>query len=268
MSKIHFVTFGCDERFKVSRKKITEEARKTGWFDKIFLYDPSVLYNHSNYKKNFQGRGAGYWWWKPVVQSMALNQIDDDDLLLYLDAGFFINPNGHDEFKRYINLVNSSVGLLAHKLSTVNKEWTKRDLFKLLDCDTIEYANDTQIAAGFVLYKKNKIISEFLENYVKVGLIDHAMNDDPSYNKNYEGYIEHRHDQSVFSLLIKKTFRENEIASVVYGQDYADDVSYIRDHYWPNTNNPVYSLNRNECKNLKHPFYAARISDVELGILI
>jgi len=32
----------------------------------------------------------------------------------------------------------------------------------------------------------------------------HLLNDEPSISKNYEEFIEHRHDQSIFSIIRKK----------------------------------------------------------------
>lgn len=44
------------------------------------------------YSKNFNGlsysRGFGYWCWKPRVILMALEQIKEGDLLVFLDIGF------------------------------------------------------------------------------------------------------------------------------------------------------------------------------------
>ena len=47
MSKIHFVTFGCDNVFKYSRERLKNEAFESGWFDKIFIYQPNDLLEYN-----------------------------------------------------------------------------------------------------------------------------------------------------------------------------------------------------------------------------
>jgi hypothetical protein len=253
MSKVHFVTFGCDRRFCQSRQRITKEAKDSGWFDKVFTYSPSDL---DGYNKDFnRPQGAGYWWWKATVQLLALQKIDDGDFLLYLDAGFHINKHGKNIFDQYINDVRNNSGLLAFACHlAIEKKWTKRDLFKLLDCDSPEFTESDQIASGLVIYRKNKLNIDFLKEYQKVSFIDHAINDDPSYNQNYEEFITHRHDQSIFGLLIKKIFKGQNIALIYNEPFYADEVNLIR--------NSIKGNNSVDIKSLKLPFYAARIDDL------
>ena len=251
MSKVHFVTFGCDIRFKSSRQRLANEARDSGWFDKIFVYEPSNLLD---YKKSFANRGAGYWWWKATIQSLALSQIPDGDLLLYLDAGFYINKYAKNIFDQYVDIVNNNAGFLAfncHK--SFEKDWTKRDLFKLLDCDFPEYTESEQIASGLVLYKKNELSIKFLKEYQKVSFIDHAMNDHPSYNENYEGFIEHRHDQSVFGLLAKKFYKNKNIELIKNYKAYEDEIDLIKKWMMDKSTTGI--------EYLKYPFLAARIDE-------
>jgi len=258
MNKVHFVTFGCDNAFKYSRERLVNEAMDSGWFDTVFTYEPNQLLN---YNKSFEGRGAGYWWWKPVVQSLVMNQIDDGDFLLYLDAGFYINKYAKNIFDEYIDIVNKNAGFLALNCSSsTEKHWTKRDLFKLLNCDSAYYTDSPQIAAGLVIYKKNKLSIKFLQEYESVCSINHAVNDHPSYNKNYEGFIEHRHDQSVFGLLVKKIYKNEDISLIDYYQQYADETDFVKKWMMDDSIEGI--------QNLKHPFLAARLYDTNLKIKI
>jgi len=251
MNKIHFVTFGCDKFFKHSRKRLADEASKSGWFDKIFIYEPNDLLE---YKKSFKGRGAGYWWWKSVVQSLALNEIDDGDLLLYLDAGCYINKYGKNIFDEYVDIVNKNEGFLAfNSPPAIEKNYTKRDLFKLLDCDTTHYTDSNQIGSGVVIYKKNNLTIEFLNEFQKISLTPHSLNDYDSYNQNYKGFIEHRHDQSVFSLLVKKLYKNKNIALINFDTPLRNESDLIID--W------IKNKNVKDITNLKYPFLITRIHD-------
>jgi len=253
MSKVHFVTFGCDNWFRLSRQRLAKEAADSGWFDKIFVYEPKNL---SDYNRSFPGRGAGHWWWKATVQSLALSQIDDGDLLLYMDAGFYINKYAKNAFDQYVDIVNNNAGLLTFSTPSIEKNWTKRDLFKLLDCDTIEYTDSTQIGSGLVLYKKNDASIKFLQEYQAVSFINHAMDDHPSYNENYSGFIEHRHDQSVFGLLLKKLYKNRDIALIDgHAVDYFNEVELVKKWMMDKTTTGI--------ENLKYPFLSARINDMK-----
>ena len=254
MNKVHFVTFGCDNEFKYSRERLANEAIDSGWFDTVFVYEPSQLLH---YHKSFEGRGAGHWWWKSVVQSLVMNQIDDGDLLLYLDSGFYINKYAKNIFDEYIDIVNKNAGFLALNCpSSIEKYWTKRDLFKLLNCDSPYYTDSSQVAAGLVIYKKNELSIKFLQEYESACSINHMVNDHPSYNENYEGFIEHRHDQSVFGLLVKKIYKNKNIALIDYCQPYADEIDFVKKWMMDDTIEGI--------QNLKHPFLAARLHDTNL----
>ena len=252
MSKVHFVTFGCDNVFKLSRQRLANEAKESGWFDNIFVYGPENL---TSYNRGFETRGAGYWWWKATVQSLALSQIDDGDLLLYLDAGFYLNKYAKNVFDQYVDIVKNNAGFLALGTPSIEKLWTKRDLFKLLDCDRYEYTDSNQVASGLVIYKKNDASIKFLQEYQTVSLINHAMDDHPSYNQNYEGFIEHRHDQSVFGLLVKKLYKDHNIAVIDYDSLYGDEVELVKKWMMDKTITGI--------EDLKHPFLATRINDMK-----
>ena len=129
-------------------------------------------------------------------------------------------------------------------------------MFKLLECDLPEYTETDQIASGLVLYKKNELSIKFLKEYQAVSFIDHSLNDHPSYNENYEGFIEHRHDQSVFGLLVKKIYKNYNIELVKNYKAYEDEIELVRK--W------MMDKNTTGIEDLKHPFLATRIRDYPL----
>lgn len=250
MSKVHLVTFGCNHNFKKSRQRLVKQAEETGWFDNIFEYTPESL---AHYNKTFSGRGAGYWWWKSAIQQDVINQIEENDILVYIDAGFYINKFAKKEFDNYLEIVNKNSGFLASHTSSVAKQWTKRDLFKLLDCDNPENTESEQIEAGLVFYRKNHLSVKFLKEFHQMSMIEHAINDDPSFNENYEGFVEHRHDQSIFSLLVNKIYKNENIDLIYYQPYYDKDITFLR--------NCIVTNDFSGVENLTYPFYTTRIND-------
>ena len=75
-----------------------------------------------------------------------------------------------------------------------------------MDCDTEKYTDSTQTLATFFLVKKTKKAIDFISAYKKYCFDSRILSDDPNVlgEENYQGFIEHRHDQSVLSLLSKK----------------------------------------------------------------
>lgn len=204
MNKVYLVTFGCG-KFEKSKWVLYNEAKETGWFDDIFAYGESDV---TKYGRSLMGRGAGYWWWKPIVISFALNKIENDSILLYLDAGCRLNKNGYDRFNEYVGLCNQSPGFLGFggkdfSLISSDRTHTKRDLIKLLDCDHKIYLDSNQIGGGIFFIKKNSFSLKLIDDFINLCKIDHAINDEQSFHKEYPEFIEHRHDQSVLSLLVK-----------------------------------------------------------------
>lgn len=172
-------------------------------------------------------RGGGYWIWKPYIILKTLDLIGEDDVLLYCDAGtVFVNS---------IRLLKSTmdaqqVDIMPFQLLAPEKQWTKRDAFILMECDSPEYTETSQILSGYILMRKNervkKLFSEFLEYAQDERII--TDNDNVLGQPNYEGFNENRHDQTIFSLLCKKyglkTFRDPSQYGLYYKDFYSEDV--------------------------------------------
>ena len=98
--KIHFITY-ADEKFKYSKERIDKEAIHFGHFDTVTIYGPEDLDN--NFKAQFREilklpRGGGYWIWRPYILEKKFNEINDNDILIFLDAGCTINIAGKNKF--------------------------------------------------------------------------------------------------------------------------------------------------------------------------
>jgi hypothetical protein len=225
--KLYFLSFG-NNRYNQALYRIRSEAVSLNVFNHIYIYNENELKDLTEFwekNKDFvlsNARGYGYWIWKPFLVKYTLSLMDENDILVYADAGCQLNPLGIDKFRDYINIVNNSTsGILSFQLQSehLEKRWTKMDLFNHLKCHNL--ADTNQLIATSFLIKKNdkniKIVNEWYDlccNY-------HLVDDSPSISKNYEIFVEHRHDQSIFSLLRK-----------IYGTEILNDDTYP-------ANNPV-----------------------------
>ena len=204
---IHFITYG-DNNFKESKIRIAKEAIDSGWFDSVTVYEPKDL--NEDFKEEFKDilkhkRGGGYWIWKPYIIKKKLNEIQDDDILVYLDCGCTINAKGKRRFEQYIEMLNNSeTGIISFQMHHIEKKYTTKEIFNYFDiCLTDEIANSGQIVGGIRIMKKipklvNMIDLE-LETYKEQPLLVTDY-----YNNQQEDYfIENRHEQSIFSIIRK-----------------------------------------------------------------
>ena len=92
--------------------------------------------------------------------------------------------------------------------------WSKRDAFILMDCDSEKYTDTLQCLATFILLKKAPDSIALIDEYLKYAQDPRIITDMPNQmgKENYAEFKENRHDQTIWSLLIKKhnikTFRD------------------------------------------------------------
>lgn len=149
-------------------------------------------------------RGAGYWLWKPYIILKTLESASEDDLIFYCDSGAsFINSFDDCMFDL---CRDDEKGLVLCNGGHVNKKWTKRDCFHLMDCDTPDYTDMIQLTATFQLCRKTDFTLDFYREHLSYAQDYRIITDDENTcgKENYEGFIEHRHDQSILSNLQKK----------------------------------------------------------------
>jgi hypothetical protein len=116
--KIYFISFG-NNLYKNALDRIKHQAESFNIFDDILIYNEEDLINfnefwdkHKNFIKNNK-RGYGYWIWKSYLVLKTLELMNDNDILLYADAGCSLNINGVERLKEYFEIVNnSSYGIL------------------------------------------------------------------------------------------------------------------------------------------------------------
>ncbi len=210
--KIYFLTYG-DNNFYLSKKNLCYLAEESGLFNQVISLGPKDL--GKEFKKEFKNVlnkpiGGGYWIWKYKIISELLNQINKNDIVIYCDAGASLNtsPKAIVRFKEYINIISSKdVSQLRMKCEDhfIEKYYTNKKLFDYFKVTTdSKIGTSTQLQAGHQFYKKNDETMSYFDDYSKVVSSDYNLiTDFYSSEKQINGFIEHRHDQSIFSILSK-----------------------------------------------------------------
>lgn len=210
----YFLTFG-NQLYYDALKRIEKQARDINLFSKITCFSDVDLQNDLDFWSQHgkfildNPRGYGYWIWKPYLILKQLQNMKENDLLVYADAGCDIIPSQRykiiDFFHKLVNsptLCNVSVEM--NREFCIEKKWTKMNLFKHLQC---EYLTDSyQFHATYFILKKCKKTMDMVslwynicckENYIYLSDIqDSLIPNDPIFH-------DHRHDQSIFSLIRK-----------------------------------------------------------------
>jgi len=223
MYKKYFCTF-ADSRMKKSLQRVEKQVRESNFFDKIFIYDENDL--DPGFREYFKdklvkgSRGYGYWVWKPQIILQTLKQMQEGDVLLYMDAGCHFNKNGLERMNYYFEqVINSPAGILAFHVDKrptadpnlealydgIEKFLTKGDLFDFFGVrNNTDIVDTGQIMATAIIFKKCKQSEKFVTDWLNVFRHNfNLINNSPSISPNFIGFIEHRHDQSVLSILCK-----------------------------------------------------------------
>lgn len=199
-----FITYS-DENFIKQKKVACFMAKRFGKFDKILSFSPEDIEN-SFFEKNRkileQKRGAGYWLWKSYFMSKILKEVNEGDYIFYSDAGAaFLQPVDI----LISELEKNNQDIMGFEINTIEKQWTKKELFRNLKLEEDKYKETNQIMGTLFLVKKTKFSIKFFEEYLEYA--QNSINITDEFEEGViqdEKFIEHRHDQSIFSLLYKK----------------------------------------------------------------
>lgn len=220
-----FLAYG-DEKFQKARDFSGKMAKWFGHFDKVLLYGPNDVDKNfvEKHKETFScKRGAGLWLGKPYIIEKALREeCKDGDFLFYCDSGaFFIRSVSH-----LVDSMVKSEDIYVSSISLVEWQFTKADCFKLLDCDNDKVRNSAQIQGAFIGVRKTSSSMEFIRKWLELCCDLRLLSGDKTAIglPNPKGFVAHREDQSLLSLLYKNRG----------GKPHRDPSQFGKypEHYW------------------------------------
>ena len=210
MNSTFFISYG-DNNFIQSRKRIQLEATNMG-FDNVNVYSPqdiSESFRAQTMPFISYPRGGGYWLWKSFLLKQTFDKMKLDDICVYADAGCHINIHGKQRLQEYYDMVNSDKsGIISFYLEGLQEEmYTNEKLFEYFNIPI----NDTKIrkscqyVGGILIIRKCLATISLINSFYNISVTQPNLFSDVhnSYKPNAI-FRDHRHDQSVFSILRKQ----------------------------------------------------------------
>jgi hypothetical protein len=191
------------------------EPNKAFFYDKFpdeILQDP-IYEPHLTFLKKDpthpSRRGGGYWFWKgPLMLHHLQHDVREGDFLVYADTDML------DHFVWLPNvlefMVEEDQNLVMYQIPQKNRLYTKSDVYHAYCGGTLkDQLRDqrNQFAASFVIIRKDKATMQLTELWKRGTQTYHFINDDPSTMKNVPLFREHRHDQSIITLILHCLFQ-------------------------------------------------------------
>ena len=158
---IFFITFGSNG-YERAVNRICRQASEFGIFNSINGFIENDLDKFEEFKSHIKfcenNQGFGYWIWKAFLIRKTLEIMENEDILLYCDAGCELKASGKKRMLEYIEMVkNSESGILAFQLPFEEKLYTKMDLLNHLNFTSEEQMNSLQNLAT-TIFLENVII--------------------------------------------------------------------------------------------------------------
>lgn len=197
----------ANEDFQKAQKLNLETALQWG-ADKVIGYTPEDMddeFREKNKEILSAKKGNGYYLWKPYFLNKAYQELKDGDYLIYTDAGsVYVN-----KIQYLIDCMErEKVDLMVFslELEMLERKYNKRDALILMGCDSKEYTDTPQSIGGYVVMKKSPFVENFLKEDLEYAQDPRIITEQNNTQglPNYDDFVVHRHDQAVWSLMVKK----------------------------------------------------------------
>jgi hypothetical protein len=196
----------ADGKFLQSQLKNSQSGLAAG-FNVVYQMNRSEI--ESDFIKNnnhimSQKRGVGYWLWKSYFLHKIISIINSTDILFYADSGSVFVRRMDKIFEA---VTSDKRGIVGFKLAGghLEKHYTKRDLLIHMGMNSEKYTDTPQRMASFMCFRGTDEAKSIVSEYHQLCCNPKLIMDDPNSDGWIEpNFVDHRHDQSIWSLLTKK----------------------------------------------------------------
>lgn len=191
--------------------RFTKQAKACHFIDQTLVVAKGThhLFNEFHHEfstfVNENSRGYGYWIWKPYIIKKYMSKLSHGDILIYADIGCELSPVAFKKFNQYMQILQKNDFLT---FSTFNRQsefhWCKKELLDLFNLPKAQLDED-QVCATFFMLKVSDFSTNLIDDWFNLAKAKNFkyINNHCS-KKQFPEFIEHRYDQAIFSMLIKK----------------------------------------------------------------
>lgn len=201
-----------NESFERNRDRLASDIRASGIFANVFAFDADAIRALPEYGVRVEPlvkkypRGWGLWVAKSFLARHVLHSMHEGEVLVYADAGCVYVDEHRETLEHMIAAISGPSGPdnIAYQMCLKEKDWTKSDLLAHLGVlERRDITESGQLFGGIFLLRKTAETVELVRQWLEVFMQENLVNDEPSTCPNASSFIEHRHDQSAWSVLRK-----------------------------------------------------------------
>jgi hypothetical protein len=200
---------------------LLRSVEKYGSEFKIVIFDKSQIDNEfvERNKSILEcQRGGGYWLWKPYIINEFLKNINDNDIVFYLDSKYVFIENFTNLYSDF--MLNNDILIWKNKPNNrlyYMKNWCKMDVICKYDMyDKVFNENALDIWAGALIVKKTENAVRIIREWLDMCCNYDDITDSPSKAENSSMFTEHRHDQSMLSIVLHKYIIQPQFMETTY----------------------------------------------------
>lgn len=199
----------ADKKFYQSQTQNTDSGLSIGGFDCAINYnrnslehiDPAFISKHAEI---FDAeRGAGYWAWKPYIIKRAFAVRNYGDIVMYSDSGAIFAKNLQPLFDK---ISKEPMGIATFHLAGMHYEceYNRKKVIEAFGLNPQEIGKTTQHMASFIIFKICDKAKEIIDFWLDKCLTPELIMDLPKGADEFAEFVDHRHDQALWSLTVKK----------------------------------------------------------------
>jgi hypothetical protein len=216
---MHFISFAGfkknNSHIHKALLRIKKQAYKLNLFDTINCYTEEYLQSQSDFwNKHYNfitanQNGYGLFLWKPYIIKKTLEQINNNDWLIYCDAGcdLLYDTDISDINKDIILKKLQNKIFLAycmHPLSHYTK-YTKNICYKFFNIDQqTMITHNIYMAANRIIIKKTPIIMDLINEWYDTMSNNYIIFDDSKTSTELSSFVQSRWDQMILNFILYK----------------------------------------------------------------
>ena len=205
---LHLATFADgNSEIIAAGERLIRQASQSDLFSSTVSYNKAFLEDFLDRSvidlMSTRHRGFGYWVWKPLlIKQLLRDVVKENEILVYTDAGTELNFNVISSIRfRKVASKTEVQPVLAFRTKEPEFRFTKRKCLEILNNEFEIYTN--QIEATTLFVRNVDASRKFVDEWVNIGISQNFSLIDDSLSDEVPEFIDHRHDQSIFSILYK-----------------------------------------------------------------